>query len=253
MTRRLRAAHPLFIAALLLALTLPPAAMAVRDPGGGSPASGCAQNAPRVSVGNTFAWASPGSWGFPGQQLTYSVGVSNADSGCSSSSFVLKVSAPSGFLVSTPTSTITVNSGSTGYLRVYVTSPATAADGDYPLTVTVERAGTPSPAATSYYKVYSSDTVAPKLYWTNPSDGAVLSGRTTYVGFASSDDHAVKTLEVFLDNVLVAAKDCDNVAYECQLSYKWSLRRARGQHTATFRSTDWMGNVGTYNAAFTVS
>ena len=73
----------------------------------------------------------------------------------------------------------------------------------------------------------------------------MLSGRTTYVGFASSDDHAVKKLEVFLDNALVAAKDCDNIAYECQLSYKWSIRRVHGQHTATFKSTDWMGNVGT--------
>ena len=252
MTRRLRVAHPLFVAGLFLALVLAPAAIAGRDPGLGS-ASGCTQNAPHVSVANTFAWASPGSWGFPGQQLAYGVGVSNTDSGCSSSSFVVKVSAPSGFAVSMPTSTITLNSGATGYVWANVTSPASAADGDYPLTVTVERAGTSSLAATSYYKVYSSDTTAPKLYWMNPPDGGVLSGRTAYVGFASSDDHAVKKLEVFLDNALVATKDCDNVSYECQLSYKWSIRRVRGQHTATFRSTDWMGNVGTYNAAFTVS
>ena len=220
MTRRLRAAHPLFIA-LFLALALPPAAIAVRDSGSGSPASGCTQNAPRVSVANTFAWASPGSWGFPGQQLAYSVGVSNADSGCSSSSFVVKVSAPTGFAVSTPTSTMTVNSGSTGYLRVYVTSPATAADGDYPLTVTVEHAGAPSPATKSSTRLLREHGYAEGVL-DNVSDGAVLSGRTTYVGFASSDDHAVKKLEVFLDNVLVAAKDCDNVAYSA--SYPTSGR-----------------------------
>jgi hypothetical protein len=81
----------------------------------------------------------------------------------------------------------------------------------------------------------------------------VVSGRTTYVGFASSDDHAVKKVEVFLDNALVATKLCDNVSYECQVSYKWSTRRARGQHTATYQSTDWMGNVAAQTASFTVN
>lgn len=46
-----------------------------------------------------------------------------------------------------------------------VTSPGTAADRDYPLSATVQRAGVPSPAASSWSKVYSSDVVAPNLYW----------------------------------------------------------------------------------------
>jgi hypothetical protein len=152
--------------------------------------------------------------------------------GCGSPSFAVTVSAPSGFTVSVPSSTITLNSASTGYVWAYVTSPATAADGDYPLTATVERAGSSSSAASSY-KVYSSDTVAPKLYWTNPSDGGALSGRSAYVGFASSDDHAVKRLDLYVDGVSKASRLCDSVAYECQVSYKWSIRRVRGQHTAT--------------------
>ena len=44
----------------------------------------------------------------------------------------------------------------------------------------------------------------------------------------------------------------DNITYECQLSYKWTIRRVRGQHKATFRSTDWVGNVSSYTATFTV-
>jgi hypothetical protein len=264
----LRIALPAAIAALVLVLV--PAALADKGGNGGgngggkaaggggatpsssTTPSGCTQSAPRASIDNTWAWASPGSWGLPGQQLTYAIDVINNDVGCGSSSFAVTVSAPSGFSVSMPSSTITLNSASTGYVWAYVTSPATAADGDYPLTATVERAGSSSSAASSY-KVYSSDTVAPKLYWTNPSDGGALSGRSAYVGFASSDDHAVKRLDLYLDGVSVASKLCDNISSECQLSYKWSIRRVHGQHTATYKSTDWMGNVATQTATFSVN
>jgi hypothetical protein len=218
-----------------------------------APTSGCTVNAPRASIDNTWAWASPGSWGLPGQQLKYAIDVFNNDVGCSSSSFVVTMSAPSGFTVSMPSSTITLNSASSGYAWAYVTSPTTAADGNYPLTATVSRAGSSSPAATSVYKVYSADTVAPNLYWTNPSNGGALSGRTAYVGFASSDDHAVKQLDLSVDGVSVASTLCDNISSDCQLSYKWSIRRVRGTHTATYTSTDWMGNVATQTATFTVN
>ena len=267
-----RIAFTASVASLLLVLVLVPAAFADKGGNGGGKASrggstasssnapsgnggtsGCTVSAPRASIDNTWAWASPGSWGMPGQQITYAIDVFNNDVGCGSSSFVVKVSGPAGFTVSIPSSTITLSSASTGYAWAYVTSPTTAADGDYPLTATVERAGSSSPAATSSYKVYSSDTAAPKIYWTNPSDGGALSGRSAYVGFASSDDHAVKKLDLFLDGVSKASRLCDSVSYECQLSYQWSIRRVRGQHTATYTSTDWMGNVATQTATFTVN
>jgi hypothetical protein len=252
MTRRI--AHAARIGALVLALTLVPAALAAKGgDGGGGSTSSCTPSAPRASIDNSVAWATPGSWGTPGQQLKYAINVFNTDAGCSSSSFVVKLSAPSGFSVSIPSSAITLSSSSSGYVWAYVTSPTTAADGSYPLTATVERAGTTSAPASSSYKVYSSDTSAPKLYWMNPSDGGALSGRTAYVGLASSDDHAVKQLDVYVDGVSKASKLCDNVSYDCQLSYKWSIRRVHGQHTATFTSTDWMGNVASQTSTFTVN
>ena len=100
--------------------------------------------------------------------------------------------------------------------------------------------------------MYSTDTATPKLYWMNPADGGTLSGRSAYVGFASSDDHAVKQVELLLDGSLVATTVCDNISYECQVSYKLSLRRFRGQHQAIFKSTDWLGNVATAISTFTV-
>jgi hypothetical protein len=45
----------------------------------------------------------------------------------------------------------------------------------------------------------------------------------------------------------------ERVSYECQLSYKWSIRRVHGQHTATFTSTDWIGNVATPNGYLPVN
>jgi hypothetical protein len=221
--------------------------------GGGATTSACALGAPRASIDNSYAWAAPGAWGTPGQQLRYAIDVFNNDVGCGSSSFVISFSAPDGFSVSMPSTTITLNSASSGYVWASVTSPTTASDGDYPLTATVERAGSSSAAATSWYKVYSSDTVAPRIYWASPSDGGVLSGRTASVGFSSSDDHAVKRLDVSLDGVSVASTLCDNISSDCQASYKWSIRRVHGQHTATYTSTDWMGNVATQTVTFTVN
>jgi len=144
-----------------------PAALAVGHGGSaasGNPTrSGCTHSAPRASIDNTWAWGSPGSWEMPRQQLTYAIGVFNKDVGSASSSFAVTVSPPNGFTVSR-SSTITLNSASTGYVWAYVTSPLTVADGSYPLTGTVTRVGSASPPAssgTSSYKVYSSDTVAP--------------------------------------------------------------------------------------------
>ena len=100
--------------------------------------------------------------------------------------------------------------------------------------------------------VASTDTTAPGMYWLNPSDGGTVTGRSTYVGFASNDDHAVKHVEVAIDGVGVASAQCDNISPDCQVSYKWTLRRVSGQHTATFTATDWMGNVSIQTVTFTV-
>ncbi len=213
----------------------------------------CTTNAPAVFVENTWAWASSGSWGMPGQQLGFQIQVTNYDVGCGSSSFAISASAPSGFSVSVPTSTISVKSTSAGFLWAYVTSPTVIADGDYPLIVTAQRAGTSSGATfTSYYKVYSADTTAPGLFLPNPWDGATISGSSYTFVVTAGDDHAVKGIDLYIDYTYVTTATCDDVSYMCHLDYKWSLQGASGQHTATFESFDWMGNVGAMTVAFTV-
>jgi len=247
--RRISVAGLVLVSVGALVLALVPGALAGGGRGGSK--GGCTPKAPYVKVDNTWAWGQTGSFGLPAQSLTYGIQVVNYDVGCGPTSFVVGVAAPSGFSVSMPANTVSLKSAASGYLWATVTSPSAIVDGDYPLTVTVQRAGSP-PAASfaSYYKVYSSDTVAPTLYWPSPSDGATVSGRSYNVAVSSNDDHAVKTIALSIDGVSKTVTTCAGVSYSCQLNYSWST--SRGQHTATFTSTDWMGNASVMTSTFTV-
>src|SRR6266571_1940193 len=111
--------------------------------------------------------------------------------------------------------------------------------------------GTPQASFTSYYKVYSSDTVAPTLFWPNPGDGQTISGSSYNVVVSSNDDHEVE--QIYIDNVRRSTTLCDDISYNCHAAYNWSLRGVSGQHTATFQSYDWKGNVGVMTVSFSVS
>jgi Bacterial Ig domain len=240
---------------VLLVLALVPTALGANGaggkPGGGGGGKTCTRKTPGVIVDNNWQWGSPGSFGLPGQQLEYAIDVIDYDSGCSSSSFVVTVSVPGGFSVSFPTNTISLRAASSGYLWAYVTSPSVVANGDYPLTVTVQRAGsTDSATSTSWYKTYSSDSVAPTLYWPSPENGATITGRSYNIAVSSYDDHAVKHVDLYVDGAHKATTTCDDVSYSCGVNYSWST--SRGQHTARFESYDWMGNVSLATSTFTV-
>ena len=250
----------LSIAVLALAL-VPAAGLAAKGGAGGKPGGGgggkpgggsCTKKVPGVAVDNNWAWGAPGSYGVAGQQLTYAIDVINYDAGCGSSSFVVSITAPGGFAVSLPTSTVGLKSGSSAYVFAYVTSPAVA-DGDYPITVSVQRAGSSEPPVsdTSFYKVYSADSLAPTLFWENPSEGATVTGRSYNVSVTSNDDHAVKKVDIYIDGAFKATSTCDNVTYNCTAYYTWPT--VPGAHTATFTSHDWMGNVDSETVTFTVS
>jgi len=262
-TRKTPAVRIAFAAAfLVLALALVPAALAGKPGGGGGGGKGgggtggtsCTRNAPGVTVANTWQWGTTGSWGLAGQQLTYAISVINADVGCSSSSFLVTLSAPSGFSVSIPTNSIALNSGASGYVWATVTSPVPSADGNYPLTATVTRVGSSSPAGsdTTYYKVYSTDTVAPSLYWVGPGDGQTISGKSFNFTVTSNDDHAVQRIDLYIDNTYRATQVCADIGYDCDIYTPVSLSGLQGQHTATFEAYDWLGNVRALTVSFTV-
>jgi hypothetical protein len=60
-------------------------------------------------------------------------------------------------------------------------------------------------SAASVYKVYSSDNVAPTLYFPNPGDGQALHGSSYNFVVYSNDDHAVGKIELYIDNALQTA------------------------------------------------
>jgi hypothetical protein len=221
--------------------------------GGGGHGGSCTVKAPLVNVDNTWAWGQKGSFGLAAQQLTFAINVINYDVGCGSSTFTINVTAPGGFSVSVPTSSVSLKSSTSGYLWAYVTSPAATPDGDYPVTVTVQRSGTSTnTAATStYYKVYSSDSVAPTLFWPSPGDGMAVNGGSFNFSVSSTDDHAVKSIELSIDGAYRSTTACDNISSTCQLSYTGSV--ASGPHTASFKSLDWLGNVGVLTTTFTAN
>ena len=228
-----------------------PSGSSKRRAGGG----GCTPATPGLAVDNTFGWSQWGSWGVAGQQRMYFVRLTNNDVGCGSSTFLLSAAAPSGFAVSVPTQSVTLSSTSSGHVSAYVTSPTWAADGDYPLSFTIHRASSPDVSSATYYKVYSSDSALPTLFWPNPWDGTSISGRSYNVTVSSSDDHQVTKIELYLDDAQAptATTFCDGVGYNCQLFYTWAIRRVNGQHSATFKSYDWLGNVGTLTTTFSVN
>lgn len=240
------------VLAAAVALYLAAAPAQAGKPSGSS--GTCVPSTPDVHIVNTYAWASPGSWGMPGEQLSYAIDVMNRDSGCGSSSFSVSLAAPAGFTASAPI-TVSVASGTDAYASGTVTSPAGVPDGTYQVTASVSRSGSSAAAATgqSVYKVYSADATAPSEYWMNPADASAITGRSTNVGFAASDDHQVTQLSIAIDGVTVASTACGNTSYECQLSYAWSTRRVSGVHTATFVARDYAGNVASTKAAFSVN
>jgi hypothetical protein len=246
-----RVAQVAAILAVVLAL-IAPAAIAAK--GGGGKGGQCTRNTPGVAIDNTWSWSGAGSWGYPRQELKYAVKVMNYDVGCSSSSFTVQLSTPDGFSVSLPSDTISLGAAQTGYLWAYVTSPATTADGNYPLTATVARAGASSPTSsyTSYYKVYSTDTTAPTFFWATPGEGQTVTGRSYTISVSTRDDHAVRTIVLNLDGAeFTATTQCENISPTCKLYYAWPV--SSGAHTATFTATDWMGNSASTTVRFSAS
>lgn len=241
------------VAVLALGLMAGPA-FAGRGGGGGKPGGGgCTPKAPMVAVDNTWAWGQTGSFGLPGQRLMFAINVINYDIGCRASTFAVNVTAPTGFSVDLPATSISVSSSNSKYVYAYVTSPSGSADGDYPVTVTVTRSGTTGTtgSATTYYKVYSSDSVSPTLYWASPETGATVNGSSFNFSASSNDDHAVKSIELYVDGAYRSTTTCDDVSASCQFYYASSI--AVGQHTASFRSTDWMGNTTVLDSDFTAN
>ena len=78
-----------------------------------------------------------------------------------------------------------------------------------------------------------------------------ISGNSLSVVAWSRDDHAVKEIKLYMNGQYMSTSACDNISYQCELSYNWRLG-APGLHEATFKATDWTGNVAVETVTLTV-
>jgi hypothetical protein len=89
-------------------------------------------------------------WVPAGTPVTYTVSVSNNDTaGCAASSFNLNATAPAGWAATFATSTLSISPGASASTTLQVTSPASATDGFYTITVTTTDAADSRYAASS--------------------------------------------------------------------------------------------------------
>ncbi|MDP3979068.1 MAG: Ig-like domain-containing protein [Pseudomonas sp.] len=113
----------------------------------GSGGSTCTQNAPNVQIG-----APATQWGQAGQSLSYQVTLSNNDSGaCSSRSFNLQNSQPSGWSSQFASASLSLAPGQSASTSLSVTSSGSAAAAYYDLSVSTSQA--PTSSATLTYVV----------------------------------------------------------------------------------------------------
>lgn len=96
---------------------------------------------------NPLVTVSPASQQVPaGTPVTYTMSVTNKDSGCAASAFSTQATAPAGWTAGVATSSLTINAGGTAVTTVQVTSPATATSGNY--TITLKATNSSQPAYT---------------------------------------------------------------------------------------------------------
>ncbi len=108
----------------------------------------CVPSSPTVAIVPTSQW------GDPGQQLNYTVSITNRDSSaCSNSTFNLTNSLPSGFKQTSAQLSVNLTPGATATIPINVASDKSTASGYYPFTENVGRSGQSTVSATANYNV----------------------------------------------------------------------------------------------------
>lgn len=163
------------------------------------PDAPCVRAAPSVAI-------SPASQaGTPGQQLAYSVSVTNRDSGsCGSSTFSLSGTVPAGFSQSLSVPSLTLPAGASGSAGLLVSSASTSSGGSYSLSAraTDMADATRTGSAGATYLVNAPDTVAPSA----PGNLVATAGKrkATLSWSASMDDSGTVIYRIYRDGAMIA-------------------------------------------------
>lgn len=219
----------------------------------------CQPREPRVRISALYAWNSDGLWATPGMPRNFPMGIVNND--CKQQTYTVSVQVPDGFTATLDKTEVTLDAYGSSKLipsttvNLNVSSQSSIADGDYPIIVTITSTTDPLMTAsdTSYYKVYSSDTAAPRFGITNPF-GTIKASKRTNVIANVYDDHILKLVEFYIDGRLVYSHDCtEETLYFCQPYFVWDSTKAVGDHTVLYKATDLFNNTSSTSVNFTVT
>jgi hypothetical protein len=193
----------------------------------------CTQSAPTLTVSPTTQTGSPG------QSLSYGLTVTNRNgSTCTSSTFSLAQSLPSGFAGGFSPASVTLAPGASASVTWSVASGSTQSDGSYLLKATVadSAAAGNTGSVDATYVVYR-DTTAPTVSLTSPSNGAVLKRGNIGLSAAASDSGGVARVEFYANGVLVGSDT------SAPYAVNWNARKAKaGAYTLSARAIDRAGN-----------
>lgn len=201
---------------------------------GGTPT--CTRANPTVSI-------SPlGQWGQAGDTLPYSGTVTNNDSSaCSSSTFTVVASLPSGLSASPASYNVSLSPGAGTTNTVNITSSSTMADGSYNFSYTATNSSATSykGTASATYNVFTPDTTPPTASISSPTNGSTVSGTVT-VSANATDNKAVEKVEFYIDGAL---KGTDTSS---PYSYSWDTTTfANGSHSIYAKAYDTSANEAT--------
>jgi hypothetical protein len=106
--------------------------------------------APCTSANPTVTMTPSQQQGAPGTPLTYTVSVTNNDTGCGTLPFALQATAPAGWSAALGATTMALADGASTSTTLTVTPPASATAATYPLSIGVSSQGLSASASASY-------------------------------------------------------------------------------------------------------
>jgi hypothetical protein len=179
----------------------------------------------------------------PGTTVNYSVSVTNNDnSGCSGSTFNLSAALPNSWTSSFNSSTLTINPRVSASTTLSVTSPTTAADGFYTITVTATDSAAPTYTASAPVTVAIQtpppDTISPVVSILSPTNGSTI-GKKVSIQANASDNVGISRMELYIDGVLKV------VTNSSAIKWSWNaVKVSKGQHVISSKAYDEAGNAG---------
>jgi hypothetical protein len=195
---------------------------------------------------NPTVTISPSSqWGNPGQALSYSVNVTNNDSSvCTSSTFGVTPTLPSGFTQSPTSLSFPLSPGATSSQTIFLTSPTSASGVSATFSENAVNNNftsyTGTGSANYNVNVVAVDTTLPTTAITSPVNGAtVTKGKVTTISASASDNVGVSSVKFYVNNKLTCT------SYSAPYTCTWTVPNApKKTYSLQSKAYDAAGNIG---------